>query len=662
MEKPSSRTLTYGLLALASMLLSSVGYLYGHKLLNPNAVTGAVSAIWQVLVAAIWLSLAGGLGERLLGDSVPRGLVRLGLAAALGVIVLSLGTLLVGATIGTTFVVGLAELVLVAALVFRAMPAWWRNLVELPLSLDRRYEKSLALGVLIVLVLGLASSLAPPTEFDTLVYHLSLPLAYVQHGRVLYLPDTMFWGMPQLTEMLYVPLMSLAGAQAAAVFILLIGAVSLATLLGYSRSLFGNAAAWTSVVALVIGENLAHSLSTAYVDWMSIFFGIAALVALHLWRQEQNRKMLLLSGIFCGGALGTKYTAGVLLIGVLVTLVIDRRGRPVRAVMSSILVVALGVIVITIPWWIKNTLATGNPFYPFFFASGAMDQYRLDFYQKVPVRQDWRAVALLPWQATFWGIDGKDGFATSIGSLLIGLSPLAWVSWHSRSEAQKLAIRSSAIITLGGFVIWAVASRISGLLIQTRLYLAFFPAWAVLAGAGFDAVAGLSSRTVRFGRLLIVLIAAMFGLSLFSMLTNSVSRNPALYILRQEDEKSYLFRTLGAYAAAMDAVNQLPTDAQVLMLWETRGYYCQPRCDSDEVIDRWYDDARLYGTGQAIVQAWHAQGYTELLVYNLGMDFVRTYYNPEDQQMHWSMLTQTLKDLPVEQQIAGGSYTLYRIP
>ncbi len=650
------------MLGIMTMLLTSIGYLYGHKLLVPGEVAGVVIGLWQLLVALIVLSIAGGVGERLLGTSELDGLVRFALAAALGAIVLSITTLLVGATVGTSLTALGAEVLVLGALVVRSIPGWWRNLAQLPRSIAGGYDKFIASSVMLVLFVALGYALAPPTEFDALVYHLSIPLSYLQHGRIVYLPDTMFWGMPQLAEVLYLPLMRLAGVEAAAIFVLVAGATALVGLFGYVKGLFGNAAAWTAVAALVIGENLAHSLSTAYVDWVCILFGISALAAISYWLPTQQRKMLILAGVFCGGALSTKYTAGILLIGVILAVAMLPRYPTRQARLSAIVIVGLAAAAVTLPWWIKNWLAVGNPFYPFFFPSGAMDQHRLDFYQKVPVWRDWRAVILLPWQATFLGIDGKEGFSTSIGALLVGLSPLAWIGWKQRTDEQKRAILLAAVVTIAGLFMWAAASRISGLLLQTRLYLAFFPAWAVLAGAGFEAIGKLSSTTIRFGRLLKVLVVSMCGMTLFYLIGDFVHSNPALYVFRLEDEKTFLYRNMGAYAAAMDAVDSLPASAHVLMLWETRGYYCEPRCDPDEIIDRWFDDGHLNGTSQAVIQEWHQQGYTDLLIFNLGMEYVRTHDYPQEQKMHWSLLDSTLRSLTVEEQVADGAYTLYHLP
>jgi 4-amino-4-deoxy-L-arabinose transferase-like glycosyltransferase len=471
----------------------------------------------------------------------------------------------------------------------------------------------------------------------------------------------MFWGMPELTEMIYLLAMRMAGIEAAAIICVLIGVVVMLGLLGYVKSKFNYIAAWTAIAALLAGGTLSWALSSGYVDWMSLLFGLSTLVALGNWLEKQDRRMLILAGIFCGGAIGTKYSAGVVLIGSMLALALLQKHRGWKTIISSIFFLGLTATITSSPWWIKNFLGTGNPFYPFFIPSGAMDQLRLNFYERAPVWRDWRSVVLLPWQATFLGISGKEGFSANLGALLVGLSPLAWINWKSRSETQRTTILTAGIITVTGFALWAIGSRISGLLIQTRLFFVFFPAWAVLAGAGIDAIWNLNLTGIRFRILIGVLAILMFGMNVFSLGESYVIQDPALYVLRLEDEQSYLLRNLGSYALAMETLQSLPGNSHVLLLWETRGYYCQPRCDSDEVIDRWFHDSSIYANSPAILKSWHDQGYTDLLIYNPGKAFILE-NDPEGKIINWSLLNSTLANLTVIKEIGGGAYTLYRIP
>ncbi len=134
-----------------------------------------------------------------------------------------------------------------------------------------------------MLAATLVVSLAPAVKFDALVYHLALPHGYLAAGRVNYNPQNIFWGMPQVGEMLYLWALALAGDQAASCLGWGAGVLALLGILGYTRSLVGAPAAWVAVASLLAGFTLAAELSWGYVDYFSLLFGFAFLVALQRW-------------------------------------------------------------------------------------------------------------------------------------------------------------------------------------------------------------------------------------------------------------------------------------------------------------------------------------------------------------------------------------------
>jgi hypothetical protein len=661
MASSSGKSLLYGLVGLASLLGVGVAYAAGHKPFSAENLVGLTSAIWQVIVSAFLIAVAGGVGERLLPRAGGTGPARAGLALALGLIPVSAGILLLGSLTGTGLAVlavpAVALIVLLRAEIWR----WVTHLVHAGEFAQGKYEPSLALLTALIFLIHLVLALTPPVDFDSLVYHFALPQGFLDAGRIVYLPDSMFWGMPQLTETIFIPAMRFGGVQAAAAMGVFLAAVAVCAIVDYARARFGGVAAWTAVAALLAGESLSRALSSGYVEWTALLYGWAALAALDDWLGSEDRRQLILTGIFCGGALGTKYTAGVLLLGCMVVLLGQSRSMGWRRTVSAVLLVGACALAASLHWWVRNLLGTGNPFYPFFFPAGAMDSIRLEFYQHVAVWGDWRSVVLIPWQATIWGIEGRQGFAASIGPLLAALSPLAWMNWRARPEDQRRTLGIAAAITITGLLVWAAGSRLSGLLIQSRLFFVVFPAWAMLAGCGMQALWDLKAGGIRFGRLAGALVIFFLGLNLSSTALDFVQRDPLAYILRFQDQSEYLQNRMGPYAAAMQAIESLPPGSRVLMLWEARGFYCQPRCNSDEVIDRWFHDSRTYGDENAIMRAWQMEGYTHMLLFNLGADFVRD-DDPAGARMDWALLDRTLARLAVEQSIDGGVYTLYRIP
>jgi hypothetical protein len=286
-----------------------------------------------------------------------------------------------------------------------------------------------------------------------------------------------------------------------------------------------------------------------------------------------------------------------------------------------------------------------------------MDQFRLDFLQKNALPRAWGESVLLPWLATVWGVEGKVGFSASIGPLLLGLSPLALLGWDQRTTGQKSSIKLVALVTIVGLAMWAVASHAAGLLIQSRLYFAMFPAWAILAGIGFSSFDKLNIRNIRFGRLVAVLVFLVLGFLIFETGLKSFRQSAPQVILGQVSPDEYRSRNLGWYATAMESIRQLPSDSRVLLLWEPRNLNCLPRCDPDDFIDQWLHDMYLYGEADRILEVWKTQGYTHLLL-NLGG---ATYARERESSItseDWKQLDALLAKLPPPVEF-GESYSLY---
>lgn len=652
---------------LAFLWLAAIVTLYyaSHKPFSPALALGLVTAAWPALVAAALLSLAGGLGARLLADLPLRPLARLAVQAGLGLGLFSLAALLVGALGGfRPWVIGVS-LLLAGLALRRSIVSWWLDWRDLLAA----WQGGGRLGRLVGLVAGLIllatlfTALAPPLKFDALVYHLALPHAYLAAGRLAYVPEIMFWGMPQAGEMLYTLAIALGGDPAAGVLGWLVGLTALAGLLGYSGQRLGLRAGWVSVASLLAGFSLATALAWAYVDWLAILMGLGCLVALDLWQREVYRPAILLAGVFAGLAIGTKYSAGVLLVSGLVSITwhLLRQGAW-RAVLRPAGRFGLAAVFFALPWGLKNLLATGNPLYPGLFPSGAMDRLRLDLYQGGPAWGNWQDVLLLPLRATYLGIEGAPGYSAAVGPLLLGLAVAAFVAWPGPPPRYRRTVRNAALVALPGLLVWMLAGRITGYLLQARLYFVLFPALAVLAGAGWAGLSRLVIASTRFNRLAGALIALVMLLAGFEVGMYTLRQGAPQVVLGLQTRQEYLANNLGWYAPAMQAVGELPPGARVLMLWEARSLYCASVCIPDEVLDRWAHDRQLLGgdgaeAGEQVLQAWRQAGYTHLLLHRAGMEFMRSEGGPQRPE-DWPLLDALLTSLPVVQDF-GGAYQLY---
>lgn len=656
----SPHTLMIGLAANLWLAIALVGYYYTHKPFTTELALHAMTTLWRLLVAAGIISLAGGIGAWILSKRTSfSALTSIALQAALGSGILGLATLLMGEAIGIRPIYFAVLLLAPGILLRKHILFWIRQWKQINAILSKSsLVLALTLGTGLILLWTLVTALAPPLQFDALTYHLALPRSYLLTGNMAYNPDNIFWGMPQQTEMLYTFAMALAGTEAAPVLGWGLGLLTLVGLLGYVKEKVNLTAGWTTVACLLAGQSLASSLAWGYTEWPVMLFGLGLIVTLDTWRATTKRSYLLLAAAFAGFALGSKYTAGLLILIGLVIIAWDGLRGYNRHMFTNLLLFGGIALLVSLPWWAKNWLATSNPFYPLLFPSSAMTQARLDYYTGA-VWGSWLDMLVLPWQVTVWGVEGTRGFSSSVGPLLLGFGALSWIDWQARGAKEKRLLSTTAIATLTGFVIWAIASRWNGLLTQTRLYAAFFPAWAILGGIGFAALTSLHASGIRFGRIAAVVLLLVFGFNLIEIGREVSKEMPFAVLDGSMTPASYRTRNLGSYENAMFALEGLPSNARVLMLWETRSLACLPKCDPDEVIDRWYDDSHQYASAEEILAAWRAQGYTHLLMNVSGRKFVQENdrrITPED----WNMLDTLLESLPTLEEIAPG-YELYKL-
>lgn len=660
------RTSLWAFLAFLWLVALVVAYYGVHKPFTPEVALGLGMAAWRIGVILVFVSLAGGAGRSVLALEGRHPLVQMVCQAAVGFGITSLAVLVAAALGGLRAWLWLP---VVAGLLYlrRKSVDWWRCLTSLG-DLWRQGERLgrwLAVGLFLILGFTLSTALSPPLKFDALVYHLLLPKTYLASGRLIYVPENAYWGFPQTAEMLYSLVMMLAGDQAAAVLSWAMGGLALIGLVGYASERLGARFGWVSGAAIMSGSSLASALGWAYVDWVVILFGIAFLIALDQWLDGKDRRFLILAGLFAGLALATKYSAGVLVIsGVVAVFWVQRKPMKLRETLTLVILFGCAAASMTLAWWIKNLVATGNPFYPLFFPAGAMDRYRLSLWQGGVSFGNWLDIVFLPLRATVLGTEWLPGFNSSIGPLLFGLSAAAWLGWANLSQEDRRPVVSAALVALSGLVCWMVVARWTWQLLQSRLYFAFFPALAVLAGCGLKRLSQNTVAGLRLGWLAGGLVLFTLWLNVVDVGLHTLQLGSLQAVLGMQPSEEYLADNLGWHAPAMQAVKALDSGGRVLMLWEVRSLYCWPKCVPDDMLDRWLSELHNHGEGEprsieTILEGWRQAGFTHLLYYRAGAEFVRGGggpYAPAD----WQALDELLAALPVVQDF-GEAYSLYAL-
>jgi 4-amino-4-deoxy-L-arabinose transferase-like glycosyltransferase len=640
------------------------GYYYFHKPVNIEMIAPPVSALVDLVFVCGFTGLAGGLGRLLLkAEDIPP-LERAALQFSVGAGGFSLLWLILGVLGLYHLSLGGLVFVIAFALLWKPALAWYRSFAVLRQAWEQAggLAKGLAIlgGVLVMYQLLIA--LAPPVKWDALAYHLQLPRQYLAAGRLVFIPENPYWGHPQLVEMLYTFAMSFHRAETAALLGWSAGVIFLLGLMGFTnnqlRQLKGeelvcsSSAGWMAMTAVLAGYTFRYLLGWSYTDLFSALFGLAALIAFFYWLDTARPAWLLWAGVACGLALGTKWTAGVLALGIFTAALVFRKQG--QLALKTWLLAGILAFLVIVPWLSKNWIATGSPFYPYMIGTTWFDSARLASANLPPESIDWWQHLLLPISTTWAGVDSAAGFSTDLGPLLLLFAAPGFWLYRRSPKIQTFAI-------LLGFTALGlgVASLRYEHLIQTRLYFATLACLAVPAGWGWDWLQSQVIQGVRLRRILSAAALLVMGL-LFWQDTYFIGQiTPGRVSLGTQTRQAYLENNVGYHIRAAQTLKALPAGSRILMLWEPRGYYTPLNTQADLWIDRWRTDQRELGTAPAILARWKNQGFTHLLVYQPGIELIRPQPGQAPSE-NWTALQDLLGMLPSSSSI-GDNYELYQL-
>ncbi len=292
-------------------------------------------------------------------------------------------------------------------------------------------ERILLIPLMCGLILAFVGTTAPEISYDALVYHLGVPQSYLLAGRLLDLPYNHYSYLPMLTSMLYIWGLAVDGMYMAKLINWSIG-------LALLQAIYAFVAKYKSRTHALAACALFITIpAVLYLHWMvnsdlgAALFLMLALICCGKWRDNfEQLPYLHLTGLFCGAAMATKYTTaiGVAFIGgyCLVRLSsqpIERKGRVIAGFF------ALSVLPL-LPWWARNYLFQGNPFFPYaiqYFGGRSFDPELLrNWYAET--RDLTPGLALLPHLIKVWQ-DATIGFENPaynfVGPLVLGLAPLS---------------------------------------------------------------------------------------------------------------------------------------------------------------------------------------------------------------------------------------------
>lgn len=589
---------------------------------------------WNIILCmAIWVVFYG-LGSSVLTpfrfggvNSLERMVITVALGSGtLSVLLLILGLLGLWAEsiLRSLFFTGLAASL--GSIVYRQ---WYNPVVHKKQSnsSDAGILQYVALAVIALAVLmNVLASDAPEIFYDALLYHLALPKLYLLRGGIVPTPENLYSGIPFNMEMLYGLALSISNGRLPSLLSCSFGLmVMLAIWVVMRRYTSSRPAAILALLLFYLCPPVLLESWEGAVDIGAGFYVIVAFIALSFSLDTpttgNSKGWAILAGGLMGFACGVKYT--LLPFGILFLLVhywLRRRdGKDARETiyMGAVLLIAFS------PWLLKNLWFYGNPVYPFFsklfrssepalFTAFLQDARLRDLIHTFTTVEGWKSFFIHPWNIAI----GNRGVDDWLGAPILILAPwILFLRWGIRQKSHEVprGLTALGVLAVLGYSLWYLTSDIVRFLIPSLPLIVCAIALAV-ESSKFRGwlwrvawVGGIFFSLFNFQT--ICRLGETWAMGKWGVLSGRGSY--AAYLA--DDHMSYD----GSYYPAMEYINnELPANARVLFLGESRAYYCNRDFIASSVFDEnpFWSAVRGSKTAEELYSRVNAMGITHIFV------------------------------------------------
>lgn len=429
------------------------------------------------------------------------------------------------------------------------------------------------------------------TEWDSLSYHLADPKIYLLAHRIYYLPWESHSNFAFTAEMWYLFAMMQRGAEAgvplAKLFHFTCGvAACLAVYAFGARHLSPRvgllAAGIFASTPLVLWE-----AGTAYADLAPTFFATLTLLAVANGMAARDERQLRLAAVLMGLTLSCKATSLTTLVLLAVGLLFWRvrlQGQTLPRALGAIAVWCGLALVVGSPWYIKSTVYTGNPIYPFYyhlfggryFNAADADLYTVSQAEFGVGRtlQDAHsptAAIQVPWNLTMYLMPGHplvnitlkpfNDFPTPLATLSSLL--LAALFFPAFSGGAPGVIKALGGYALAAALLWFATMQYLRYFLPNVPVLCLLTAWVLARSWEGRWRSGYALAGLAVGSLI---CAFSVGAQLLAL--------QAPVVFGWESRDDYITRGFAPYPAMKFINNQLPQNAKVVFYNSPYGFYC----------------------------------------------------------------------------------------
>lgn len=468
------------------------------------------------------------------------------------------------------------------------------------------------LAVVVICIVVLAS--VPPVSRDALVHHLAIPKLYLKHGGIYEMPGVKFSYYPMNLDLLYViPLYF--GNDIVPKFIHFGFALLTACLIfNYLKKRLDLMYALLGALLFLSLPVIVRLSITVYVDLGIIFFSTAALIFFLKWIENDFKlKYLLISAIWCGLCLGTKYNGLIVLfLFTLFTVFIYARssaevkGGQLKAIGHGVAYMLIALILFS-PWAIKNYRWTNNPIYPLYnnwftskkvepaesSAAGSTDLAVAESdtgiqksgggwghfaIRKIIFKERWWEISLIPIRIFFQGQDDNPKyFDGRLNPLLFFLPFFAF--FHIKKDSLQLKAEKKILLL---FSILFILIALFQADMRIRYISPVIPPLVLLSMLGLKQLtAVIKDRVSVFSSIIYLgiiyaIVTLLLGQNALYITDQFRKVEPLGFITGRVGRDEYIEKYRPEYAAIKYANQKITADAKILGVYlGNRGYYSE---------------------------------------------------------------------------------------
>lgn len=523
---------------------------------------------------------------------------RVGLSYGLGILVLHFGVFIVGRFRLDAISMGILALSLSMA----AIPGWrlipWKGFLDDMRRLRRAVQQDFLMlamtgGLIVMAVSGLIQGMAPPNDYDSLMYHIALPQYDIEVGHIApawrWTLQTFF---PALMENLYRFGLAIIGEPLVQMFHGCFAIAAAMAAAQITRELGFSVRAATLAALMFLGLRVVvWEMATCEVDLALSAYTILGLLAYMVWRKKGGVGPIIIFGAMIGGTLNVKYLGFPIAVAFGFILIADflHRWSRDRVIPWPILLGPIVTLITFLPQMIYNYWHTRNPIFPLFnhlFNPGGPIFFE-DTAGQYGVGRSLTALLRAPWDMSIAPTYFFDGVILGAPYLLAFL-PFAILGLRK----YRIAVPAVSVATVYYIEWFWLLSQ------QVRFLLPIFPIICVFASVGAATLWG-AMRASRAMRTIFVLASGLLVVnqSLFVGIYAALRLPPAVGLISAETYHAKTPTLGGAfYKTCMYVRNNLQPSERYLSMLEPHFYYC-PQA-SAIMGDRLDNETRLASEGR----------------------------------------------------------------